>query len=380
MSPHRPAGVQESLDTVQSCEIDFRSPSEFPVSAHTIQRLAKNDMDNSHPPLPERTAWILTGLGLLFVLGLKLVPGLLAGMLLFSLLHRMDIQLRRWRLASGRRSRFLALGLLGSFGLILAGGIVLALAYLWKARATALPELYGEIAQALDNARNRFGQQWVSTELTGIDGLREKVAQIVKQHATDLKTAGGHAGRTFVHILAGLVVGVLIAFHHPESDEPRPLTAALCKQIRRLFSAFEGVVYAQVKISAINTCFSAIYLYALLPLCHIHLPLRFTLVVITFLAGLVPILGNVFSNTLVVLLSFGAGPGVALASLVYLVVIHKLEYFLNAHIVGQQIHSRAWEVLIAMLFMETAFGLPGLVMAPILYAYLKGELREHRWI
>jgi hypothetical protein len=30
-------------------------------------------------------------------------------------------------------------------------------------------------------------------------------------------------------------------------------------------------------------------------------------------------------------------------------VIHKLEYFLNARIVGIQINARAWELLIAML-------------------------------
>jgi len=62
-------------------------------------------------------------------------------------------------------------------------------------------------------------------------------------------------------------------------------------------------------------------------------------------------------------------------SLIYLVLIHKLEYFLNARIIGARIEARAWELLIAMLIMEAAFGIPGLVAAPIYYAYLKTELR-----
>ena len=66
----------------------------------------------------------------------------------------------------------------------------------------------------------------------------------------------------------------------------------------------------------------------------------------------------------------------ALASLVYLVVIHKLEYFLNARIIGSHINARAWELLIAMLVMEAAFGITGLIAAPIFYAYFKAELRE----
>jgi predicted PurR-regulated permease PerM len=55
-------------------------------------------------------------------------------------------------------------------------------------------------------------------------------------------------------------------------------------------------------------------------------------------------------------------------------VIHKLEYFVNARIVGTEIRASAWEILVAMLVMEAAFGLPGVVAAPIYYGYLKNEL------
>jgi len=68
------------------------------------------------------------------------------------------------------------------------------------------------------------------------------------------------------------------------------------------------------------------------------------------------------------------GLEVAMASLAYLVVIHKLEYFLNARIVGTRIHAAAWELLVAMVLMEAAFGINGLIAAPIYYAYLKDEL------
>ena len=72
--------------------------------------------------------------------------------------------------------------------------------------------------------------------------------------------------------------------------------------------------------------------------------------------------------------------GAALACLGFLIVIHKLEYFLNARIVGSQIRARAWELLIAMLIMESAFGLPGIVAAPIYYAYLKDELTARQLV
>jgi len=89
-----------------------------------------------------------------------------------------------------------------------------------------------------------------------------------------------------------------------------------------------------------------------------------------------PVVGNLISNTVIVIVSLGYSIHVAIASLVFLVVIHKLEYFLNAKIIGSRIQSRAWELLIAMLAMEAAFGLAGVVAAPIYYAYVKAELAE----
>jgi predicted PurR-regulated permease PerM len=65
---------------------------------------------------------------------------------------------------------------------------------------------------------------------------------------------------------------------------------------------------------------------------------------------------------------------VAIGSLAFLVIIHKLEYFLNARIVGSQIRAAAWELLLAMLVLEAAFGIAGVAAAPIYYAYLKDEL------
>jgi predicted PurR-regulated permease PerM len=48
----------------------------------------------------------------------------------------------------------------------------------------------------------------------------------------------------------------------------------------------------------------------------------------------------------------------------------------NARIIGSRIQARAWELLIVMLVMEAAFGLQGVIAAPVYYAYLKKELSD----
>jgi len=101
---------------------------------------------------------------------------------------------------------------------------------------------------------------------------------------------------------------------------------------------------------------------------------------VTFFAGLLPVVGNLISNTVVVLVALSASLNVAIGALVFLVAIHKFEYFLNARIVGTRIHANSWELLAAMLLMEAAYGLPGLVAAPVYYAYLKNELMRARLV
>ena len=100
------------------------------------------------------------------------------------------------------------------------------------------------------------------------------------------------------------------------------------------------------------------------------------MIAVTFLVGLIPVLGNLLSNTVIVVVSLSHSLEAAVISLAFLVVIHKLEYFLNARIVGAGVGAKAWELLVAMLAMEALFGIPGVVAAPIYYAYLKGELAD----
>ncbi|HJV53347.1 MAG TPA: AI-2E family transporter, partial [Noviherbaspirillum sp.] len=156
----------------------------------------------------------------------------------------------------------------------------------------------------------------------------------------------------------------------------KPLAAALHARVVNLHDAFRRIVFAQVRIAAINAVFTAIYLLLVLPLAGVRLPLTKSMIAITFVAGLLPVAGNLISNSVIVIVSMSHSLAIAIASLAFLIVIHKLEYFLNAKIIGSHINARAWELLTAMLAMEAMFGLAGVVAAPVYYAYLKKELTD----
>jgi predicted PurR-regulated permease PerM len=326
---------------------------------------------NSGPAAPvEKVSWFLMAAVFLLVLHYHLVTALLAGLLVFSLVHAGARKLSGNAL-SHHRAKVVTLGLIG---LVLAGvtaaGVILLLAFL-RGRLGSVPHLLDRMAVVIETAREKLGWgQWIPAA----EVLRQSFSTGLREHARELEQAGSELGRLVVYALAGSVIGGLAAFEQRRPS--RPLAAALAERLARLEDAFEKVVFAQVKISALNTSLTAIFLLVVLPLFGVHLPLRKTLVIITFLLGLIPVIGNLGSNAAIVVIALGVSVPAAIASLAYLVVIHKLEYFLNARIVGRQIRAAAWEILVAMLVLEAAFGIAGVVVAPILYAYLKGELTD----
>jgi len=145
-----------------------------------------------------------------------------------------------------------------------------------------------------------------------------------------------------------------------------PFKAELVRRIVNFETSFERVFLAQVKISLIDTALTGLYLYLILPLFGVELPFKLTVLVIAFIVGLIPVAGNLISNTIIIILSLGASLYVAVASLVFLVIIHKLEYFLNAKIIGSEIESSAWELLVAMVVFERIFGVGGIIVGALI--------------
>jgi predicted PurR-regulated permease PerM len=319
-------------------------------------------------------AWLMLGIGLVAALIFHLLPALLAGLLVYELVHMLATRLRLWRL-SHDTSKVLAVAVLSTIIVLLLTLAIVGIMTVLRREAGSLEALLKQLISIIDSARVSLPAWAVSSLPANVDELRNVSVRWLREHTQDLQQIGTVAGRAFVHILIGMIIGAMVALHEVRPrDSQKPLARALTERVDRLGNAFRRIVFAQVRISALNTTLTGIYLAVVLPLFHVHLPLTKTLIAITFLVGLLPVVGNLISNTIIVVVSLGHSPDVAAGSLAFLIVIHKLEYFVNAKIVGTQIRARAWEILIAMLSMEAVFGVAGVVAAPIFYAYIKDEL------
>jgi predicted PurR-regulated permease PerM len=179
-------------------------------------------------------------------------------------------------------------------------------------------------------------------------------------------------------LLIGMVVAISLFFnsqldlyretHKTKNNLYSVLADEIATRFRDFYHSFATVMGAQITISLINTLLTAVFVLVF------QLPNAALVIAITFLCGLLPIVGNLVSNTIIVCLAFTISLKIALFALIFLVAIHKLEYFLNSKIIGDRIRNPVWLTLLALIIGERLMGIPGMVLAPVALNYLRMEL------
>lgn len=204
------------------------------------------------------------------------------------------------------------------------------------------------------------------------EGLREQLTEIAKFAEVTTKE--------FIYLIIGLVVassifvgGVLDLGGH---EIPNNAYSKFCDCIKtrfvRFYSSFQTVMGAQLIISGINTFFTALFVFSL-GLFSYSLPYPALLVIVTFLCGVLPIIGNLISNSIIFAVAVTQSARLAIFCLVYLIILHKIEYFLNSKIIGGRIRNPMWLTLIGLLVGERIMGIPGMILAPVMLHYVRIE-------
>ena len=333
-----------------------------------------------HTPVT-RTQWgafVLAAVLLVAVLHLHLLLALLSALATYSMYQALVAWLSRrmgLRLAEALTLLAVLLSTLALGWFVYAGVSELHEAY----RSGKIDSLSASVLGTLHHLDNWL-PAWLQEKLPQNPAEAQQLLLAWSDaHPDSLKSAGQWTGRAAAHLLIGVVIGFLAgASPLPPPQGLSAFTLAWRARLGQLYGAFVDVVSAQVRISLVNTVLTALFLLLVLPMLGYHMPLSVALVVITFVAGLLPIVGNLISNTAITLVALTISPWLAVAALLFLIGIHKLEYFINAKIMGHKLRVRTYELLAIMLLMESAFGIGGLVAAPVYYAWLTRELRDLR--
>lgn len=329
--------------------------------------------------LPVAVSYAMMAIVLFVVLKSGLLLALFSGLLVHSLVHQVAPTISKK--FNTHQARWIAVALLSVLIVSALTALIWAIFAFARSDTGNFSALLQKLADIIEASREQM-PNWVSVYVPeGVDALRIFLTDWLRTHAGEAKLLGQEAGRIIVHLLIGMIIGSMIALQDATTfTHYLPFAAALHQRAVNLREIFQKVVFAQVRISLINTAFTALYLTVVLPLAGVHLPFTKSMIAITFIAGLIPVVGNIVSNTVIVIVALSHGLHTAIASLTFMIVIHKLEYFLNARIIGARVNARSWELLTAILVMETLFGLHGVVAAPVFYAYIKKELHNVGWV
>jgi predicted PurR-regulated permease PerM len=317
-------------------------------------------------PLARGASYLLAAAAFVAVVKCGLGPALIAGLAAAMILA----QSRRHLSEAGAGPILSRAGAIALFVVLAALllGIIASFARLGVAR---LPVLLDRLLPRLDELAGRIG---VALPIENASDLKAYIIGEARSNARALTAEGGLLTRGFFQIVVAVAVVVLAFLAAPKAAAaPRDLDAALARECRqrgaRFFASFELVMGAQVLIAAINTALTAVFLLIL------HVPFRTTLLLLTFFCGMIPIAGNVISNAMIVASALTVSDSMALAALIFLVVSHKGQYFLNGQLIGRRIDTPVWLTLLGLLIGEALMGLPGAILAPTLIAYAREELR-----
>lgn len=318
----------------------------------------------------------------IFIFVFKLVWGVVAGIGIYLLLNSFNkIVLKYTHQTNASKITLLSLFLIASF---LIAVILYYLMYFSHNLVVNFNGIIGDSLTIIQHSKKYIPDQYIDYLPESFDDIKNNLLNIAHNNSKDMILATSHLFKSGVHIVIGLIVGSIIAFSGFSRNTPYPqigiFAEELLSRIKNFVLIFNDILIAQIKISTINTLLTSIFLLLIVPIFGHSFPYLATVLFFTFVLGLIPVVGNLLSNFLIVVLSLSLSFEISLLSLLFLISIHKLEYFFNAKIVGDKINTKIWEILIAMIVFETLFGITGVALAPIFYGYIKKELSDNNLI
>lgn len=310
--------------------------------------------------LPARISYIIVALLVVLTAGLHLGTFVLATLFGYLALRVFTIRGMKWLAVNTYLFVVICVGL--------------GLVYFSNLAYKTFPKMANTAIPAVVAYAEKVG---IELPFTDFESLKAAALDEAQQGFAVVGKAASTASFHFVLVIAGLVVALIVYLgpgwttDHDPPAEPDNLFLAVTRELTARFvsfyDSFAKVIGAQIVISAVNTILTVTFLLLN------HYPYSGLLATFVFLCGLLPIVGNIISNSLIVGVGFTIAARTGLYALLFLVIIHKLEYFLNSKIIGGRIKCPMWLTLVGLLVGERLMGIPGMVLAPVALHFIKVE-------
>jgi predicted PurR-regulated permease PerM len=216
-----------------------------------------------------------------------------------------------------------------------------------------------------------------------VGNFKESILTWIKEHLSQTLILLNKIGLNIFLFILALIINFAIShsnldaknhklIHNRHGDDFLSyLTAFIAEQVSLFYQYFKTVMSAQLIISTINSVLTLCLLFFL------GIPHKITLIVFVFILGLLPVIGNIISNTIICTATIlWSGLWQVVIALLFLVGIHKLEYILNGKIIGRITSLPLYVTLISLIVGELLFNISGMILAIPTVLFLKEELKR----
>jgi len=242
-----------------------------------------------------------------------------------------------------------------------AGGLARAVRH-----ARDLPERLSEI-------REHPLMQRLHEHMTDTDKLVEQG----KHYAGSALHYASQVGHLVAYALIGFIFAVvyhlehehLVSFHR--SVDPRSFVGTLLRWFGHLADAVSLTIQLQLVVAACNTLLT-LPLLLLLGIPHVA-----PLMVLIFVSGLIPVIGNLASGAVLIFFAYQAKHWLGVSLMIGLTfLLHKIEaYYLNPHLTARHVPLPGFVLIVNLVVFEHLFGFAGLFLSfPSLF--VAGKIRQ----
>ncbi len=239
------------------------------------------------------------------------------------------------------------------------------------------------LVKAVQHARETFPQRLEQVRNSAVvlearqylpDG--EKLIGSVSHYAQNAFAVLNTLGHVLAYALIGLILAVVYVLEEEEIDTwrqrlgPRTLFGTLVRWGEYLADAVSVTVQLQLIVALSNTVLTLPVLFIL------GIPSKVALMVLIFVSGLVPVIGNIVAGAILsVMAYFAAGPVGVVVFVLLTFALHKAEaYYLNPRLTARHVKLPGFVLIISLIAWEYLLGFTGLFVS-FPFLFVAGKIR-----
>lgn len=209
---------------------------------------------------------------------------------------------------------------------------------------------------------NEFGMK-VST----IKEIESHLFEFIKNNSGFLVITGS----MIVKVTIGVILGIIL-FFSPIVEFKNNAWGSILKtvvdQSRAAFNSFKNIMEIQILISMMNTFIISLFSLVFTKIIFgVFLPYWYVIIIFTAILSMVPVVGNVMINFILLFATIQLDPYYSLVGIGLFLIIHKLELLVIGKKIDEKVHIPFIVILFSMVIGEMVFeSLSGMILGMVL--------------